>query len=315
MIASYSSVLLTSQYQVCGRAMKESAEWCKWDPFLLGNCISVASLFYGNMAAVDLWHEKTLAAWEDIDLPSSGDFTIWAVELAFCMDHNATSLLLLLGQHSKAASLLEAVGFTWDAQGFQRFDTFFALDQAIVAPTMDHKCESAGIRLRIFLASPAGAIDEAEVNEWIPSPAELAEMERGYPWFRRYGMYDVTSFGALAFLKLGRDDDAAELARLTVAPEQQTEKKTTLVTCHSILGQVAAKRGQMDEADSHFARALEEAKLSRLPMLEVLAARDWKKHALEASGRDCNEAESVIDAACAKMNKTREQIASVLSAE
>ena len=64
-----------------------------------------------------------------------------------------------------------------------------------------------------------------------------------------------------------------------------------------------------------FARALEEAKLSRLPMLEVLAARDWKKHALDASGRDCNEAESVIDAACAKMNKTREQIASVLSAE
>ena len=71
----------------------------------------------------------------------------------------------------------------------------------------------------------------------------------------------------------------------------------------------------MDEADSHFARALDEAKLSRLPMLEVLAARDWKKHALDASGRDCNEAESVIDAACAKMNKTREQIASVLSAE
>ena len=67
-------------------------------------------------------------------------------------------------------------------------------------------------------------------------------MERGYMWFRRRALYDVTSFGALAFLKLGRDDDAADLARLAVAPEQMTEKKTTLVTYHSVLGQVAAKQ-------------------------------------------------------------------------
>ena len=58
-----------------------------------------------------------------------------------------------------------------------------------------------------------------------------------------------------------------------MSPEQRTEKKTTLVSCHSILGQVAAKRGDLDAADGHFADALAEAKLSRLPMLEVLAAR------------------------------------------
>ena len=277
----------------------------------MGNMVVVPSLVYGNMDAVDLWHRKSLAAFEDIDLPSSGDYATWAIEVAHCMVSIATSLLLLLGQHGKAASLLKAVGFTWDAQGFQRFDTFFSAYQA-VAPSLDHKCESTGNRLRIFLASPDGAIDEAEVNEWIPSPTALAEMERGYMWFHRYGMYDVTSFGALAFLKLGRDDDAAELARLAVEPEQQTEKKTTLVACHSILGQVAAKRGRMDEADGHFAQAMEEARLSRLPMLEVLAARDWKKHALEASGRDCNPADLVIDTACAKMKKTRGQLGSVL---
>jgi ATP/maltotriose-dependent transcriptional regulator MalT len=122
----------------------------------------------------------------------------------------------------------------------------------------------------------------------------------------------VTSFGSRAFLKLGRDDDAFELSRIAVSPEQKTEKKTTLVSCHSILGQVAVKRGDLDEAESHFANALKEAKLSRLPMLEVLAARDWKKHLLEPKGRDASEAEEAIDAACEKMNKARGELASVL---
>ena len=131
-------------------------------------------------------------------------------------------------------------------------------------------------------------------------------------WIRRYGVFDLTSLGARAFLKLGRDDDAYELARLAVAPEQATDKKTTLVTCHSILGQVAAKHGRLDEADGHFSRALEEAKTSRLPMLELFAARDWKKHALDPTGRDCSAAEAVIDDACIKMKKTRNHLSSVL---
>ena len=123
----------------------------------------------------------------------------------------------------------------------------------------------------------------------------------------------MNSLGARAFLKLGRDDDAYQLASLTVAPEAQCLKKSTLVTCHSILGQVTAKRGQTGEADGHFAKALEEARLSRLPMLEVLALRDWKKYVLEPGGRDCSAVELAIDEACAKMKKSRDRVASVLS--
>ena len=84
--------------------------------------------------------------------------------------------------------------------------------------------------------------------------------------------------------------------------------------CHSILGQIAAKRGNLEEADGHFTNALKEAKVSRLPMLEVLAARDWKRHLLEPEGRECGAAEAVIDGACTEMKKTREQLAPVLSA-
>ena len=139
-------------------------------------------------------------------------------------------------------------------------------------------------------------------------------MEREHAWFQRYGLAEGTSFGARAFLKLGRDDDAYELSKIAVSPEQDTEKKTTLVDCYSILGQVATKRGDLEEAGGHFAKALEEAKLSRLPMLEVVVAREWKRGLLVPQQRDCAAAEAVIDAACATMKKTRGQIARVLAA-
>ena len=96
------------------------------------------------------------------------------------------------------------------------------------------------------------------------------------------------------------------------SPEQKTIKVTTLIICYQVLGQVAAKRGNLDEADGHFAKAMEYAKLSRMPMFEVLVARDWKKHLLEPNGRDCSAAEAVIDGACAKMKKTRGQLRHIL---
>ena len=176
--------------------------------------------------------------------------------------------------------------------------------------SLSTEIDGACWRLLIFLSSPPGGIDEEEFNAWIPSPAALAGMETGYR--RTMGIMDTTSFGALALLRLGRTDDAVELARLILEPGQKTVRKTTTLLCHTVLGQVAAGRGQTEEADSHFSRALEEASLSRLPMLELLAARDWKRYALEPQGRDSSEAEAVIDGACLKMKKTRTQLEPVL---
>ena len=66
------------------------------------------------------------------------------------------------------------------------------------------------------------------------------------------------------------------------------------------------------QADKHFAIALDEARKSGLPMFELLAARDWKKHVLEPDGRSVATAEAAIDAACASMGKTRERMAPLL---
>jgi hypothetical protein len=111
---------------------------------------------------------------------------------------------------------------------------------------------------------------------------------------------------AEAFLQLGRDDDAAEAARIGLLPEQHTHDTFARGKYHRVLGRVAAKRGNAEEASGHFGRALEEAKA--LPMLQLLAARDWKR-AVSAS---CAAADAAIDAACAKMGKSRAQLASVL---
>ena len=263
-------------------------------------------LLYGNLGVFEVWRTKTLAAFEDIDLPTTGDYASEAVEI--CVFANSSlPIFSILGLHAEGNAMLNALGFTLDKAGFVNIDAYCAT-LITTFQFLNEKCESVHLRLLLLLLAPDGAIDVAQVNEWIPSPVTLAEMERDCPSIRVYSMYDLTSSGARAFLKLGRDDDAYELARLAVAPEQQTEKKTTLVACHSILGQVAAKRGHLDEAERHFARALEEAKLSRLPMLELIAARDWK-----ATNRDCSAAEAAIDEACIKMKKTRDKLSSVLS--
>ena len=294
---------------VCGKLFRQTwhfdaARWC--------NPVG-ALLLKGNFECFDVWLEKNLAGYKESDLPTTRDYASESYEVGEGLLYGACYLLIMLGQYTDSAALLNSVGFTWSTEGFENHDKWNeAFNTAFPVSMLEP--ETVLCRLLIFLSSSKDDIDEAAVDSWIPPPTRLAELERGYVFMRTCFLSDLTSLGCRAFLRLGREDDAYELAQLIVAPEQQTLKKPTLITCHSILGQIAAKRGEMDEADGHFARALEEAKLSRLPMLEVIAARDWKKHVLEPAGRENTGAESVIDAACVEMGKSREQMARVLLA-
>ena len=98
---------------------------------------------------------------------------------------------------------------------------------------------------------------------------------------------------------------AREVASLAVAPEEHTLKACSLVDSHCVLGILAAKEGGdgggLAAAEAHFAHALRDAKRSGMPMLEVVAARDLKAAVVAAEAK----ADMMIDAACAKMNKTR----------
>jgi hypothetical protein len=101
------------------------------------------------------------------------------------------------------------------------------------------------------------------------------------------------------------DADEAARPRILVSPEHHCVQQID----HGVLGQLAAKRGDLKEADGHFGRALGAATASRLPLLEVVAARDWH---LAVGGGAAIAANAAIDAACVKMGKSREQLAPVL---
>ena len=209
--------------------------------------------------------------------------------------------------------MLDVLGFG-DACSFNGMNPAFK--DWVASIGVSWKAYNLSVRLLILAADGSQAASSVSIDDLgeIPSPVELAEAEREDPWVRMYGAFDLTSCGAVAFRLLGRNDDAYELAKIAVSPGQKTEKSTTLVACRSILGQISAERGNLDESEGHFAEALRQAKRSRLPMMELLAARDWKKHVLEPSGLRCDAAEAAIDEACAKMKKTRDQLATVLAA-
>ena len=98
---------------------------------------------------------------------------------------------------------------------------------------------------------------------------------------------------------------------MQVSPEQKIFKRSTLVECHSVLGQIAARRGKDEEARAHFEKGLTEAQRSNLPMLELLAARDWKRHAGASAGVGASIDEA-IEAACKKMGKSVGRMAAIL---
>jgi len=214
-------------------------------------------------------------------------------------------LFILLREPSKALAFLEVLGFTGET-AVKNFEVLRAVTFGGQPSTMAAIPVS---QLRIFtvLAIPLDAGNETEMSESLPTMAEmkeLAKIERTSQ-FTYWCLADIVTYGAMAYLKCGRTDDAYEAASIGVSAEHDMQKLFLAATCHGILGQVAAKRGHIDEADGHFTNALMQAKLSGLPLFEIFAARDLKEHLLTPHGRDVGPAEAAIDAACAKMKKPR----------
>ena len=294
---------------VNGLAMKNMMHM---DHFLTGMYLPPLGLAWGNFDAIKIAHEKVMDTFRQLDLAKSRDY---ASNLPMELVSGAWSyrpLLLALEMFDEAESYFTTLGFSWSEETFKDHATVIETAKTFMTG-IDTSAEAVSFKMQLFLSSSKGKIDESLVNDWIPAPLALAKMNKDYMIFNRTLLADVVSYGARAFLKLGRDDDAYEVSRLALTPEYKPEKSTSWVFCRCVLGQVAAKRGDLEEADGHFADALEDAKLyDRMPMLEVIVARDWKRYLLELNGRDCSAAEAAIDAACSKMKKTREQISRIL---
>jgi hypothetical protein len=295
----------TQSNQQCGRDMKRSASQMDW--YRIGNGGPILALFFGNLPPLAQWAVDAAAAYKDLDLPKTRDYATDVHEVfhsRFCC-----ALLPIINRPAEALALLEAMGFAWSDAGFALYDAWFAaISQTL--PGIVKDADAAYHRLVLYLASPQTAELDAEVGAWIPAPAALAQHERDQFWCQQYTLWGVLDLAAAAFLRLGRDEDAAEAARILVSPEHRCVTPRNLARGHGALGQVAAKRGDLEEASGHFARGLEAAKASRFPLEEVLIARDWKRAVGEESAAAA--ADAVIDAACAQMGKSREQLAQVL---
>ena len=280
----------------------------KFDFFIWGTHMYHVVFELGNLSAADVWARKTIAAFQESYFASTRNYSAWCLELCGSV-WITLPIFVMMDRFSIIADMTTAAGFMWDDIGFELW--FPSVKAA--CPSLQYIPWKVHLKLMLIVCTPDGEIDATEANDSMPSPTILAQYERESFNLREYG-YHLLGLGARAFRKLGRDDEAYETATIAVSPEQQTAKRTTLVDCYSILGQIAAARGNLDEAEAHFASAMENAKLSRLPMLELLAARDWKRYVLQPNGRDCSAVEAAIDGACAKMKKTRERMGAVLQA-
>ena len=262
------------------------------------------AMHFGDLPALDQWAEDAAAILKDLDLPKTRNYSI---EVGFFRP--VVRLLIELSRPAAAHAVLEAMGIVWSDAGFALYDTAFdAFSQAL--PGYVKGPDAVFQRLLMYLASPQTAALDAEVSAWMPAPAALAQHERDQAWCQHgWPHMGILRSATLAFLRLGRDDDAKEAARILVSPEHFCILPSDLAHGHSVLGQLAAKRGDAEEAGGHFGRAMEAAKASRYPLVEVLTARDW---ALAVGAGAAAGADAAIDAACAKMGKTRAQLASVL---
>jgi hypothetical protein len=268
--------------------------------YVWGSGPCVLALYFGRVPALVQWAEDAVVHFKEQDLPRTRGYVDVGAEIMTLL--SACRVLVSLGRASEAHAVLEAIGFGWSDGGFAVYDLYFAAASAFM-PGHAKDADAVRHRLLLFLASPQSAAFDAEVGAWIPTPAAIAQHERDQT-VTRFNFMGMLGLAASAFLQLGRDDDAAEAARILVSPAHGC-LPNDLVHGHGVLGKVAAKRGDAEAAGGHFGRALEAATASRFPLWEVVAARDWKL-AVPASGV---AADAAIDAACVKMGKSRSELA------
>jgi hypothetical protein len=291
----------------CGFEVKRNTQFV--DIYRYGASFALLPTLFGNLAALLKWCKLAVAAYKGLDLRKTRAYATEALEIHHCRDI-APLLCCGFGRQAEAHALLESMGFVWSEAGFAQYDLWFEAFAAAM-PGMQKEGDAVYQRMIMYLASPSSAALDAEVSAWIPAPAALAEIERTNLWNHNIPFNGILHIGAEVFMKLGRHSDAAEAASIAVSPEQHTHDLITLMGCYSVLGKVAAECGEFLEAECHFGRALEAAEASHQPMLEVVTAQQWKR-AVGKSKSGAAGADAVIEAACAKMGKSLEELDSGL---
>ena len=86
------------------------------------------------------------------------------------------------------------------------------------------------MRLQVYLASPDATAPHSEMAEYILPPSTLIKMDRT-PWFHLLGPQSLVELGARAFLRMGKDDAAAETARGGLAEAKKVQGSGVYAFC------------------------------------------------------------------------------------
>ena len=164
----------------------------KQDYFRSGFFNLILALWYGNVDALKAWQQKSVEIYQTLDLPRYAwfDKPDMAPEVDTMMNC-AVPAFATVGLFEESLSLMAALGYTWDKDGLGRIDYFInkSPDSSVWTCVPFRKIY---YRLVLFLSSIPGTIDNAEVEAIMPSPRELADIERGFCMGRTWGGFDVT---------------------------------------------------------------------------------------------------------------------------
>ena len=286
---------------------------CTMD-FGLGGCYTLLlGLHYGNLGACKKYCDMTCGVMLELGIAKEHDFGEYGASVVTCIVEHVSPLFIMLDMPEEAHRLYQSVGFAWDGAGTEA--CWKTLEPNWGPPdrqmgTCTKEYWYTFIHLIIVLAWPDGALEPEETLKWMPSPAELRELEKSWCAHSGWTLMSISNFGARAYERLGRDEEAAETARFGV---EMQKRKVCVADCHCVLGRVSARRGDLAAAEEHFLTALELARESRCYAYEIVVAREWNRFVLTAADRAA-EADGVIDAACARMGKERTVFSSLLEA-
>ena len=93
-------------------------------------------------------------------------------------------IMLFDTQHRIVREFLAAWVFSWSDDGFQRIEEW-ALFVKGLQPAFDVPAEMLHMKLLIIVSSNDAAT-KGEMTSFVPSPADIAEIERNYMSFRRW---------------------------------------------------------------------------------------------------------------------------------
>lgn len=205
-----------------GAANKHSGINCA----LICDAAVVLGLYYGNVPQVSQWARGSIAAYRLLDVSTTKDYKSVALEL-----HHTRIILPIMVLHfglaAEAQALLGAFGYGWSDSGFANYDLWLQAFSELL-PNFNLPGEVVYHRLLVYLVLPKTAGLDAEFSSWVASPAELAQIEHDSPWNFDFAYQGILHVAAEAFLRAGRDDDAAEAARIAVSPDHQTREHVTL---------------------------------------------------------------------------------------